>query len=74
MSTHYYCRALGIYQTLPNILPTASHSYIHSFRKHLVRSYCDDQNHMVTTCSLERNVLRGRYYHGRFTDGTIEAS
>ena len=74
MSTHYYCHALGVYQTLPNILPTASHSYIHSFRKHLLRSYCDDQKHMVTTRTLERNVLWGRYYHVHFTDGTTEAS
>lgn len=34
ISTHYYCHVLrAIYQTLPNILPTASHSYICSFRK-----------------------------------------
>lgn len=34
ISTHYYCHVLrAIYQTLPNIFSTASHSYICSFRK-----------------------------------------
>lgn len=75
-NTHYCCHVLkAVCQMLPNPIPHSLSFIIHSFRKHLLRSYHDEQKQTWSPFTAQKgNVPRGRHYHLHLTGEATEAS